>query len=99
MIGGGVAIGIASYYGYRAHEAASEVEAGYAKGAKWKDLQDIDARGESSSTMAKVFGIGGGLAVAGGVTLYLLGRHSERIAPIAVAPVKNGAAVNVSWRF
>lgn len=99
MIGGGVAIGIASYYGYRAHEAASEVEAGYANGAKWKDLQDIDARGESSASMAKIFGIGGGLAVAGGVTLYLLGRHSERMAPIAVAPTKNGAAVNVSWRF
>ncbi len=99
IIGGGVAIGVAAYYGFRAHEAASEVEAGYANGAKWKDLQDIDARGESSASMATIFGIGGGLAVAGGVTLYLLGRHSERMAPIAVAPTKNGAAVNVSWRF
>jgi tetratricopeptide (TPR) repeat protein len=99
MIGGGVAIGIASYYGYRAHDAASQVEAGYANGAKWKDLQDIDARGESSATMAKVFGIGGGIAVVGGATLYLLGRHSERIAPIAVAPMKNGATVNATWRF
>lgn len=98
-IGGAVALGIGAYFWNRASDAQDTVEDGYAHGAKWKDLQAIDERGRDSASMAKIFGIGGGIAVAGGVTLYLLGRRAEQIAPIAVAPAKHGATVNVSWRF
>lgn len=98
-VGGGVALAIATYYGFEAHESANDVEKGYAMGAKWKDLAPIDERGERAETLAKVFGVGGGVAVAGGVALYLLGRHTERIAPIAIAPTKQGATVSASWRF
>jgi tetratricopeptide (TPR) repeat protein len=98
-IGGAIALGIGAFYWNRAADAQDAVEEGYANGAKWKDLEALDARGRDSSQMAKIFGIGGGLAVAGGVTLYLLGRRAEHVAPIAVTPVKRGAAVNVSWRF
>ena len=98
-IGGSIALGIGAFYWNRAADAQDAVEAGYERGAKWKELEEIDARGRDSSRMAKIFGIGGGVAVATGVTLYLLGRRAEQIAPIAVAPAKRGATVNVSWRF
>jgi tetratricopeptide (TPR) repeat protein len=98
-IGGAIALGVGAFYWNRAADAQSAVEAGYERGAKWKDLEELDARGRDSSRMAKIFGIGGGVAIAGGVTLYLLGRRAEHIAPIAVAPAKRGATVNVSWRF
>ena len=98
-IGGAIALGIGAFYWNRAADAQDAVEAGYERGAKWKELEPIDQRGRGSSSKAKIFGIGGGLAVAGGVTLYLLGRRAEHIAPIAVAPAKRGATVNVSWRF
>ena len=99
VIGGGVALGIATYYGFEARSSAAEVEKGYAMGAKWKDLADIDSRGQRASTYAKVFGIGGGIGVVGGVALYLLGRRSEQMAPIAIAPTKQGATVSASWQF
>lgn len=98
-LGGAVALGIGAFYWNRASDAQDAVEAGYERGAKWKDLEALDARGRDSASMATIFGIGGGLAIAGGVTLYLLGRRAEHIAPIAVAPAKRGATVNVSWRF
>ena len=99
VIGGGVALAVATYYGVEAHNAAVDVETGYAMGAKWKDLADTDARGEHAATYAKVFGIGGGVAVAGGVALYLLGRHTDQSVPIAIAPSKQGATVSAAWRF
>lgn len=98
-IGGAVAIGVAAYYALDASSASSEVEDAYAMGAKWKDVRPIHERGEDSATMAKVFGIGGGLAVAGGVTMYVLGKRSERLAPIAIVPTKRGAEVSLAWRF
>jgi tetratricopeptide (TPR) repeat protein len=98
-IGGAIALGIGAFYWNRASDAQDAVEDGYEHGATWKDLAALDQRGRDSATMAKIFGIGGAVAVAGGVTLYLLGRRAEHVAPIAVAPAKRGATVNVSWRF
>ncbi|MBL9019881.1 MAG: tetratricopeptide repeat protein [Myxococcales bacterium] len=98
-IGGAIALGVGAFYWNRAADAQDAVEDGYERGAKWKDLEALDTRGRDSSRMAKIFGIGGGVAIAGGVTLYLLGRRAERIAPISVAPAKRGATVNVSWQF
>ncbi len=98
-IGGGIAVALAAYFAYEAHDAAGAVERGYANGSKWKDLESIDAHGERSATFAKIFGIGGGVAVAGGITMYILGKRTEQMPPISVAPAKNGAQVNVAWRF
>jgi len=98
-IGGAIALGVGAFYWNRAADAQAAVEDGYERGAKWKDLEALDTRGRDASRMAKIFGIGGGVAIAGGVTLYLLGRRAERIVPIAVAPATRGATVNVSWRF
>lgn len=98
-IGGAVSTGVALYYGIKAHEASSVVEAGYMHGTQWKDLAQADAAGERAATLAKTFGIAGGLAVVTGVTLYVLGERSERTPPVAVVPTKHGAEVAVAWQF
>ncbi len=98
-IGGAIALSIAGYYAYDASSASSSIEDAYARGAKWKDVAAIDERGERSARFAKILGVGGGLAVVGGVTMYLLGKRAERLTPIAVLPTKSGAEVSYAWRF
>jgi len=55
--------------------------------------------GRDSSTIPTVLAIGGGLAVASGVAMYVLGRRYERAGSPVVAPTANGAQVTVSWGF
>lgn len=98
-IGGAAALTIAAYYGWRAHDAAEEVERGYANGVRWRELAARDAEGARAATLGRVFGVGGGLAVASGVTLYLLGRRAEHAAPLAIVPVSGGAQATMGWRF
>ena len=61
--------------------------------------QRNDARGERSATIARALGITGGLAIASGGVLFLVGRHYERGQQIAVTPTSRGAQVSLSWRF
>lgn len=98
-LGGSAALAVAAYYGYRSYDASQDVEAAYARGAKWKEIESIHERGESSARAAKIFGIGGGLAIAGGVTLFLLGKREERAMPLAVTPRAKGAEVSYAWEF
>lgn len=98
-LGGSAALVLAGYFGYRSYDASQEVEAAYARGAKWKEIEAIHDRGESSARAAKIFGIGGGLAVASGVTLFLLGKREERAMPLAVTPRAQGAEVSYAWEF
>jgi tetratricopeptide (TPR) repeat protein len=98
-IGGGVAVSLAVYYAFQAHDASVAVEHAYANGAKWQDIASIDARGSRDATSAKILGIGGGVAITGGVALYLLGKRAEHLAPISVAPTRHGAEVHVAWKF
>lgn len=99
MLGGTVVLGLAGYYAIEAHSAAGEVAAAYEKGAKWKDVAPIDSRGKSAAANAKLLGGGGAIGVAGGVALYLLGRHTERRTLPTVTPTGRGVAVNMSWAF
>ena len=98
MLGGGFALGVATYYTVQAHAAANDVAAAYAKGAKWKDVAPIDAQGKTFATRAKIFGAGGALGVAGGLVTYLIGRHTEG-PPVTVAPTNRGVAVSMRWAF
>ena len=98
-LGGAVAVGLALYYANDAYRAASELEAAYARGAKWREVEPIDERGERAATRAARFGVGGGLAMAGGVTLYLLGRRAERLAPLSITPTSHGAQVSLAWQY
>ena len=97
IIGGGVALAVAGYYGVRAHDAASEVSDAYAMGARWKAVAPIDERGRSAATAAKIFGAGGALGVASGVVTYLVGRPLG--APVMVSPKNRGVELNMLWAF
>lgn len=98
-IGGGAALAGAALFGLDAADAANQVEDTYAHGGKWKDVQDIDARGHRSATIATVLGVGGGAAVITGAILYGLGHHYEQAHYVAVTPTKDGAQVSLSWDF
>jgi tetratricopeptide (TPR) repeat protein len=98
-IGGGVALGLAAYYGVQAHNASADVERLYAEGASWKTILPVHQRGERAETAATWLGIGGGITAAAGVTLLYLGWRAEHASPLTVAPVKGGAQVGMSWAF
>lgn len=98
VIGGSTSLAIATYYAFRAHNASNDVAAAYAKGAKWKDIAPIDARGKSAESRAQLFGVGGALGVAGGVVTYLIGKHTEQT-PVMVVPTGHGVEVGMTWAF
>ena len=98
-LGGGLALATAAYFGYQSYSSEREIERAYERGAKWPEIKPIHARGERADRAAKIFGIGGGLAVAGGVALWMLGRRDERANQLAVTPSAKGAAVSYSWPF
>lgn len=98
-IGGAVALTVAGFYAIRALDAASDVESRYAEGKPWKDIQPVHERGERAETAARWLGIGGGITAAAGVTLYLVGRRSERASPVTIAPARGGAQVGMTWTF
>lgn len=97
-VAGSVALGVAAYYAVRAHNAASDVTEAYDQHARWQDIAPLDARGKTAATSAQIFGIGGGLGVAGGVVMYLIGKHTDR-PPVSVAPTVHGVEVSMSWVF
>jgi hypothetical protein len=94
-IGGVAATGVAAYFAVRAHDDQQAVEKAYAMGAKWPELAQRHADGERAATTARMFGIGGGAALAGGITLYILGRHAG--VPLQVTPTGTGARVSLQW--
>jgi tetratricopeptide (TPR) repeat protein len=100
-VAGSAALLAAAYYGYQSYEASRDVERGYEQGKKWPEIREIDARGKSAERNAKLFGIGGGLAVAGGVALWVLGRREEHANQLAVTPAAKGTGAHVtySWQF
>jgi tetratricopeptide (TPR) repeat protein len=98
-IGGGVALVAAGYFGYRAWDAEREVERAYEEGKKWPEIKPIDERGANAARAAKIFAIGGGVAIVGGVTLWMLGRRDERANQLAVTPTDKGTGANVSYRW
>jgi tetratricopeptide (TPR) repeat protein len=97
--GAGVALlGAGAYFAFDARRASDDVSAFYQQGGAWDQIADTDARGRRSRTLALVAMTGGTLAVAGGATLYLVGRRKERTS-LVVAPRAGGGEVVVSWRF
>lgn len=98
-IGGGVLLAGAAYFAYDAKTAQDQVDQTYKRGGKWADIADVDARGKRSATLAAGLGIGGGLAVASGAVMFVLGRHYEHTQNVAVTPTSHGAQVRLSWGF
>ena len=98
-IGGGVALAGAAYFALDASAASAKVSDLYKHGGKGSDVAEEDARGQRSSALATVFGIGGGLALASAGVLYAVGRHHEQAQHVAIAPHAHGAEVSLSWHF
>jgi hypothetical protein len=98
-VAGGAALVGAGIFALQARDASQTVESKYKKGGKWADVRDDDARGKRDATIAKVLGIGGGVAVASGAILYALGHHYESEKQITVMPTGSGAQVSLSWGF
>jgi tetratricopeptide (TPR) repeat protein len=70
-----------------------------ATGCDWTDpeLRAKDRAGRRDNVIAGVGWIGGGVALAGGVTLYLLGR--AKVEHVTVTPAPGGATVGAHLRF
>ncbi len=97
---GVASLGVALLYGVDAHAAASEVNAGYARGAAWKDLAPADARGKHDERAAALFGIGGVLAIGGAIGVHFYDRHVEHDRlQLSLGTTHGGARVGVSWTF
>jgi tetratricopeptide (TPR) repeat protein len=96
VLGGTAAAGIATYYAFRAHADEVAVEKAYGKGAKWQEVAQRHADGEHAATAARLFGIGGGAALLGGATLYILGRRAG--VPLQITPTTGtGVRVSLQW--
>ncbi len=100
-IGGGALLGVGVYFAFRASSASAEIERRYAGGATFREVEDIDARGRRSSTLARGFVVGGGLAAITGGVLYLVGRSRSKQAErrITVTPHPGGGQVGMTWAF
>jgi len=99
-IAGTGALAAALYFAIQANNDSNDVTNAESPPGKGKGgpVGAIDQHGESAATDARILAIGGGLGVATGVVLYLLGRHDEQ-SPVVVAPTAHGAQVSMRWAF
>ena len=102
VVTGALALVVAASYGFAARDAASSVEAAYARGTPWPQLADLDARGHRDAQLGTVVAVAGGAAAITGIALYLVGRRGAQLAPIAIQPLASGAhgvQVQLAWPF
>jgi tetratricopeptide (TPR) repeat protein len=62
-----------------------------------REIQALHDDGETANTRAMIGYIGGGIAIAAGVGLYMFGR--TRVETVMVTPTSGGAAVGASFRW
>jgi len=98
MAGGTVSLAIAAAYAVRAHNASNDVAAAYARGARWNEVAPIDSRGKSAARTAKISGGAAAVGIAGGIAMYLVGRHHEQT-PVTVAATGHSVEVSMLWGF
>ena len=101
---GVVALANGAYFAKRVGDAESE-----ANGIKTRescenwtmdcddDWNDVNSRGKRDEKIMIGSLIGGGAAVATGVVLFVLGGSKSQEAPVAVTPIRGGAAVSFSF--
>jgi tetratricopeptide (TPR) repeat protein len=94
---GAAGLGLGIGFTVRGSHLASELADECRDGCDWELLRDRDAAGERANTIAAIGWVGGGVAVAGGVALYLFGR--SKIEHVQVAPVQGGATVSARLSF
>ena len=96
--GGVVLVAAGAYFGSQASSLAADVNKACAAGCDFDSIKQKDADGRSDArTQYILYGVGGA-AITTGVILYLMGSHAEH-APVAVTPVRGGAALSFSGRW
>lgn len=99
MGAGAIGIGLGVRYGMKGADLEDELATACATGCNWSDpeLRDKDDAGKRANTLSTTFWIGGGVALAGGVALYLVGR--SKVERVQLVPVEGGAAVSARLTF
>jgi hypothetical protein len=106
----GVAVvALATYFGLRAGDIEAEIEEKaamqHASGGSWTaELDDLVDDGEAAERNMIVFSVVGGVAIAGGVTMYLLGvraksRAREEAVTLVPSITPDGAGLFATGRF
>ena len=92
-----LALGAGGYFSWRVQGLERERED--CPPCRLEELEDLDRRG-GRAELAQVLAYGiGGLAVAGGVWLYVTGSRAREAASVAIAPVGSGGVVVGTLRF
>jgi tetratricopeptide (TPR) repeat protein len=96
---GAVGIVLGVRYSIRGSNIEDELDKQCAIGCDWTDpaLREKDEAGKRANTLSKITWIGGGVALAGGVALYFIGR--SRVEQVQVNPVDGGATVSARVTF
>jgi tetratricopeptide (TPR) repeat protein len=91
----GIAAGIV--FSIRGASLHNELQTTCTTGCNWNDpaIRDKDESGKRANVYAAIGWIGGGVAVLGGVGLYMLGRH--RTERVQITPTSNGAMISGSF--
>lgn len=96
---GAVGVGLGIAYGVKGANLRDELATTCADSCNWNDqaLRDKDEAGKRANTLSMIFGITGGVALAGGVALYFVGR--SRVEHVQINPTSGGATVSARFEF
>jgi hypothetical protein len=93
-------VGFATYFGLDAMATADEVSERHGNGERWRDLEELDRHGRRAERLSIGMFAAGGLSIATGTILYLLGkREARQAAAITVTPVRGGGGLAVRWEL
>lgn len=99
---GVVLLGAGGYFAWVAHKREGELSDLFAEEGQWSGrYQDKWDAGERARTRAIWLSAAGGVAVAAGAVLYVLGRRGggEEAVEVSAAPAPGGGEVMARWAF
>jgi tetratricopeptide (TPR) repeat protein len=96
---GAIGLGVGVAYGIKGSNIRSDLDDQCARGCQWDsaEIQAMHEDGKTANTRAKIGYIGGGIALAAGAALYMLGR--TRVETVTVTPATGGATVSATLSF
>ena len=96
---GAVGIGLGIRYGIEGASIQDELDEACANGCDWSDdaLRGKHDAGKRANTLSTISWISGGVALAGGVALYFVGR--SKVERVQIMPTEGGAAVAARFSF
>jgi tetratricopeptide (TPR) repeat protein len=103
---GAIATGVGVYYAVKGLDLSNAIS-GHKQGTAWPssidgvNIADWSSTGHSDNVNAEVFSIAGGVALVGGVALFLVGRPGPEDKRIAITPIATGSTwgMSASGRF